>query len=66
VVRELSASVDQRYWLLRELQERLERAALSDAIVIGIDDIQWGRRRYPQRDHDPAPAAGVAEPAVCQ
>ncbi|WAJ43717.1 LuxR C-terminal-related transcriptional regulator [Mycobacterium sp. Aquia_216] len=41
VLRELSGSVDQRYWLLRELQERLERAALSDAIVIGIDDIQW-------------------------
>src|SRR5271163_1983576 len=41
VLRELSGSVDQRYWLLRELQERLERAALSDRIVIGIDDIQW-------------------------
>lgn len=41
VLRELSGSVDQRYWLLRELQERLERAALSAPIVIGIDDIQW-------------------------
>jgi predicted ATPase len=41
VLRELSGSADQRYWLLRELQDRLERAALSDALVIGIDDIQW-------------------------
>jgi len=41
VLRELGGSVDQRYWVLRELQERLERAALSNAIVIGIDDIQW-------------------------
>ena len=41
VLRELSGNADQRYWVLRELQERLERAALSNSIVIGIDDIQW-------------------------
>ena len=41
VLRELSGNADQRYWMLRELQERLERAALSSTIMIAIDDIQW-------------------------
>ncbi len=41
VLRELSGSADQRYWLLRELEERLERAAMAGPMVIGLDDIQW-------------------------
>jgi DNA-binding CsgD family transcriptional regulator len=41
VLRELSGSVDQRYWLLRELEERLERAALTGPLMIALDDIQW-------------------------
>jgi DNA-binding CsgD family transcriptional regulator len=40
-LRELSGSPDQRFWLLRELQERLEHAALLWPMVIAIDDIQW-------------------------
>lgn len=38
---ELSRSPDQRFWLLRELQERLERAALRAPMMIAIDDLQW-------------------------
>jgi DNA-binding CsgD family transcriptional regulator len=30
-----------RYWLLQELQEYLERAALAAPLVIAIDDLQW-------------------------
>ena len=41
VLRELSGSADQRFWLLRELEERLERAAMAGPLVIGLDDIQW-------------------------
>ena len=41
VLRELSDSADRRYWLLRELEERLERAAMAGPMVIGLDDIQW-------------------------
>jgi hypothetical protein len=40
-LRELSGSPDQRFWLLREFQERLEHAALLWPMVIAIDDIQW-------------------------
>ena len=29
VLRDLSGTEDQRYWVLRELQERLERAAMA-------------------------------------
>src|ERR1700685_443235 len=36
---ELSRSPDQRFWLLRELQQRLEVAALREPIVIALDDI---------------------------
>jgi len=41
VLRELSQSPDQRFWLLRELQESLERAALRAPLLISIDDVQW-------------------------
>jgi DNA-binding CsgD family transcriptional regulator len=40
-LRELSRHPDQRFWLLRELQEDLERAALEGPLAIMIDDIQW-------------------------
>ncbi|HEX6518542.1 MAG TPA: AAA family ATPase [Streptosporangiaceae bacterium] len=41
VLRELSGSPDQRFWLLREIQEALERAALREPLLISIDDMQW-------------------------
>ncbi|HEY1823221.1 MAG TPA: AAA family ATPase [Trebonia sp.] len=41
VLRDLSQSPDQRFWLLRELQESLERAALRTPLLILIDDMQW-------------------------
>ena len=41
VLRDLSQSPDQRFWLLRELQESLERAALRAPLLISIDDVQW-------------------------
>jgi AAA ATPase domain len=41
VLRDLSKSPDQRFWLLRELQESLERAALRAPLMILIDDVQW-------------------------
>ncbi len=41
VLRDLSQSPDQRFWLLRELQEALERAALRAPLLISIDDVQW-------------------------
>jgi DNA-binding CsgD family transcriptional regulator len=40
VLRDLSQSPDQRFWLLREVQESLERAALRTPMVIAIDDVQ--------------------------
>jgi DNA-binding CsgD family transcriptional regulator len=41
VLRDLSQSPDQRFWLLRELQEALERAALRAPLLIAVDDVQW-------------------------
>jgi DNA-binding CsgD family transcriptional regulator len=41
VLRDLSQSPDQRFWLLREVQESLERAALRAPMMIAIDDVQW-------------------------
>ena len=41
MLRDLSYSPDQRFWLLRELQESLERAALRSPMLISIDDVQW-------------------------
>jgi DNA-binding CsgD family transcriptional regulator len=41
ILRDLSKSPDQRFWLLRELEESLERAALRVPLLISIDDVQW-------------------------
>jgi DNA-binding NarL/FixJ family response regulator len=41
VLRDLSQSPDQRFWLLRELQEALERTALRGPVLISVDDVQW-------------------------
>src|SRR5258707_15587774 len=37
----LHAHPEQRFWLLRDLQQLLERAALESPILIAIDDAQW-------------------------
>ncbi len=37
----LSQSPDQRFWLLRELQESLEKAARRDPLLVVVDDLQW-------------------------
>jgi DNA-binding CsgD family transcriptional regulator len=40
-LRNLSHSSDQLFWLLREIQESLERAALRGPMLISVDDVQW-------------------------
>ena len=40
-LRTLAGLPDPRFWILQELQERLERAALDAPIVVAIDDLQW-------------------------
>ncbi len=40
-LRELSQSPDQRFWLLRELQESLEKAARRAPLLVVVDDLQW-------------------------
>ena len=37
----LHAQPEQRFWLLRDLQQLLERAALDSPLLIAIDDAQW-------------------------
>jgi DNA-binding CsgD family transcriptional regulator len=37
----LRAQPEQRFWLLRDLQQLLERAALESPLMIAIDDAQW-------------------------
>src|SRR5207244_4238089 len=37
----LHAQPEQRSWLLRHLQQLLERAALESPLLISIDDAQW-------------------------
>src|SRR5258705_10553039 len=37
----LHAQPEQRFWLLRDLQALLERAALESPLLIVIDDAQW-------------------------
>ncbi len=37
----LSQSPDQRFWLLRELQESLEKAARTAPLLVVVDDLQW-------------------------
>ena len=41
ILRELSQSPDQRFWLLRAVQESLERVALRAQALIVVDDMQW-------------------------
>ena len=38
---DLSQSPDQRLWLLRELQESLEKAAHHASLLMVVDDLQW-------------------------
>ena len=38
---ELSQSPDQRFWLLHELQESLEKAAQRASLLVVVDDLQW-------------------------
>ena len=40
-LRELSHSPDQRFWLVRELQESLEKAAQRAPLLVVVDDLQW-------------------------
>ena len=40
-LRELSQSPDQRFWLVRELQESLEKAAHRAPLLIVVDDLHW-------------------------
>jgi DNA-binding CsgD family transcriptional regulator len=37
----LRAQPEQRFWLLRDLQQLLERAALEQPMLIAIDDVHW-------------------------
>src|SRR4029077_9364113 len=37
----IRAEIGQRFWLLRDLQDQLERAAASRPLVNVIDDAQW-------------------------
>jgi DNA-binding CsgD family transcriptional regulator/tetratricopeptide (TPR) repeat protein len=37
----LRGQPEQRFWLLRDLQQMLERAALESQLMIAIDDAQW-------------------------
>ncbi|MEU6226371.1 AAA family ATPase [Streptomyces sp. NPDC047042] len=40
-LRDLASASEQRFWLLQELQDRLEQAALDMPLVIALDDVQW-------------------------
>jgi hypothetical protein len=35
------AVLEQRYWLLQELQNQLERASLQTPLLVCLDDLQW-------------------------
>jgi predicted ATPase len=37
----LHAQPEQRFWLLRDLQQLLERSALESPLLVSIDDAQW-------------------------
>ena len=37
----LHAQAEQRFWLLRDLQQLLERAALESPLLISVDDAHW-------------------------
>jgi predicted ATPase/DNA-binding CsgD family transcriptional regulator len=40
-IRNLSLSADHRFWLMRELEESLQRSAGTAPMLIVIDDLQW-------------------------
>jgi DNA-binding CsgD family transcriptional regulator len=40
-LRELPSAPEQRFWLVQELAELLEAAALASALLICLDDLQW-------------------------
>src|SRR3954465_4663373 len=40
-LRDASAEGERRFWLLRELQRMLERAADDAPLLICLDDMQW-------------------------
>jgi DNA-binding NarL/FixJ family response regulator len=44
---ELSQSPDQRFWLLREIQEALEKAARRAPLLVVVDDLQWADAATP-------------------
>lgn len=44
---ELSHSPDQRFWLLREIQEALEKAARRAPLLVVVDDLQWADAATP-------------------
>jgi len=41
LLRTLSESVEQRFWLYRALREQLRQAALDRPLLVAIDDLQW-------------------------
>lgn len=40
-LRALATAPEQRFWILQELQDRLERAALDRPLTVVLDDVQW-------------------------
>ncbi|MFJ9558623.1 ATP-binding protein [Streptomyces fuscichromogenes] len=40
-LRALATAPEQRFWLLQELQDQLERAALDRPLAVVLDDVQW-------------------------
>jgi ATP/maltotriose-dependent transcriptional regulator MalT len=40
-VKSIGILPDQRFWLMQELQDRLEQAALRAPLAVVIDDLQW-------------------------
>jgi DNA-binding CsgD family transcriptional regulator/tetratricopeptide (TPR) repeat protein len=40
-LRSLPSQPEQRFWLLRDLEAMLERAALASPLLISVDDVQW-------------------------
>ncbi|CAL9659859.1 helix-turn-helix transcriptional regulator [Streptomyces sp. enrichment culture] len=41
ILTELGELPDQGYWILQEIQERLELAALAAPLLVTVDDVQW-------------------------
>ncbi|MGW0818542.1 ATP-binding protein [Streptomyces viridiviolaceus] len=41
VLRSIASGADQRFWILQEVQNQLERAALEHPLLIAVDDVQW-------------------------